>query len=110
MAKRRQQRDSNELPPDSDGGSMEIVLTTEHMKMIDSLINHLTRIKMEQEALSEDVKAVAQKTNMKPGEVKEMVNWIMQEREKGGVLEAKEKKIEFMRQVLAFADNGNENG
>ena len=82
----------------------EIILTSEHMKMVQSLVYHVLRIKLEQEALSEDVKAVAQKMDLKPGEVKEMVTWIIQEQEKGGVLSAKEKKLEFARQVLSFLD------
>ena len=75
--------------------SMDIVLTSEHIKMIEGLVYHNKKMKMEQEAYSEDIKAVAQKMNLKPGEVKE---------EKGGVLTAKEKKLDFARQVLSHFD------
>lgn len=102
MAKRKQKA-TDELEGTGDAGT-EIVLTEEHMKMVQSLMYHMEKIKMEQEALSEDIKGVAQKMNIKPGEVKEMVTWIMQEQSKGGVLTAKEKKLEFARQVLSFYD------
>lgn len=84
--------------------SMDIVLTSEHIKMIEGLVYHNKKMKMEQEAYSEDIKAVAQKMNLKPGEVKEMITWIIQEEEKGGVLTAKEKKLDFARQVLSHFD------
>ena len=103
MARRKKSENAQDLPP-TDEGSTEIVLTPEHMKMIQALIYSQTKIKMDQEALAQDVKAVAQKTNLKPGEVKEMINWIIQEQEKGGVIDAKEKKLEFMRQILSFFD------
>ena len=107
MARRKKSQNSSDLPP-TDDAPMEIVLTSEHMKMVQGLIFHMQKIKMEQEALSEDIKAVAQKTNLKPAEVKEMVNWIIQEQEKGGVIDAKERKLDFIRQVLSFFDKAEE--
>lgn len=83
----------------------EVTLTKEHVKMIQSLILSMRQIKMDQEALGEDIKGVAAKLNVKPGEIKEMASWIMQEEEKGGVIDAKEKKLEIIRQVFDMIDD-----
>ena len=82
----------------------DITLTKEHVKMIQGVILSMRQIKMDQEALSEDIKGVAAKLNVKPGEIKEMANWIMQEEEKGGVIDAKEKKLDLIRQVFDLLD------
>ena len=82
----------------------DITLTKEHVKMIQGVILNMRRIKMDQEALSEDIKGVASKLNVKPGEIKEMASWIIQEEEKGGVIDAKEKKLELIRQVFDILD------
>ena len=83
----------------------DITLTKEHVKMIQSLILNMRRLKLDQEALTEDVKGVAAKLNVKPGEIKEMANWIIQEEEKGGVIDAKERKLDIIRQVIDMMDN-----
>ena len=101
----RKKKNTDELEGTGDTSS-DIVLTVEHVKMIQSLVYSMQKIKMDQEALSEDVKAVAQKLNVKPGEVKEMASWIIQEQEKGGVLSAKEKKLDFARHFFSFIDGG----
>lgn len=82
----------------------EVALTREHVKAIQSLILSMKRIKMDQEALAEDIKALGAKMNVKPGEIKEMASWIMQEEEKGGVIDAKEKKLDIIRQVFEMID------
>lgn len=85
----------------SDSGSDTVVITAAHIKMIESLIINMNRIKLDQEALADDVKAVAAQMNMKPAGVKEIAGWIMKEQEKGGVLDEKEKKIDLVRKVLS---------
>lgn len=100
-------RKKNEELEGSEDSSMEIVLTKEHIDMVQSLVYSQRKIKMDQEAYSEDIKAVAQKMNLKPGEVKEMVTWVIQEEEKGGVLSAKEKKLDFARQILSHFEIQN---
>lgn len=103
----RNKKTTDEVPG-SNETSMDIILTKEHIDMIQNLVYHNKKMKMEQEAYSEDIKAVAQKMNLKPGEVKEMITWIIQEEEKGGVLTAKEKKLDFARQVLSKFDGSSE--
>ena len=105
---RKGKRDSSQELEGTGETSMDIVLTPEHMKMIQSLVYSMEKIRLDNEALAEDVKAVAQKMNVKPGEVKEMISWIIQEQKKGGVLTAKEKKLDLARQVLSFFDVGGE--
>lgn len=85
-------------------GNTSFELTKEHAKMLQSLVYHNQKMKLEQEAYAEDVKAVASKINVKPNEVKEMVRWLIQEQEKGGVLEANEQKLDMVRQVLSHFD------
>jgi len=86
-------------------GNTSFQLTKEHVGMLQSLVYHNQKIKLEQEAYSDDIKAVAAKLGIKPGEVKEMVGWLIQEQEKGGVLESKEQKLELVRQVLSHMDD-----
>lgn len=86
-------------------GSTSFQLTKEHVGMLQSLVFHNQKLKLEQEAYAEDVKAVASKLGIKPGEVKEMVSWLIQEQEKGGVLQAKEQKLDLVRQVLSHLDS-----
>lgn len=95
----------SEGPQELEGtGNTGFELTKEHVGMLQSLVYHNQKMKLEQEAYNEDVKAVAGKINIKPGEVKEMVRWIIQEQEKGGVIEANEQKLELARQVLTKFD------
>lgn len=100
----RKKKQEGEAQGQEAAGSMDFNLTKEHLKMLMSLVYHQHQIKLAQESFSESVKETAAKINAKPGEVKEMVGWIIQEQEKGGVLEAKEKKLELTRQVIDFLD------
>jgi len=103
MARKKAEKTEAEIP---DTAPVEV--TKEHIKMILSLIHSMNRIKLDQEALAEDIKAVAEKMNLKPGAVKEMAGWIQKEQEKGGVLDEKERKIELVRQVLSSFDSNQE--
>lgn len=81
-----------------------IKLTTESIKALEALVYNFRKIKLDQEAFNEDVKAIASKINGKPGDVKEMVNSIIQEQDKGGVIEKKEQKLDLIKQVLSYLD------
>ena len=83
-------------------------VTKEHAKALQSLVYHMQQMKLGQEAYNDDVKATADKMGLKPGQVKEMVNWIVQEQNKGGVLSEKEQKVDLVRQVLSFIDTSVE--
>ena len=83
----------------------QVVLTKEHVKAVQSIILSMRRLKMDQEALGEDIKGAAAKMNVKPGDVKEMASWIMQEEDKGGVIDAKEQKLDIIRKLFDMIDN-----
>lgn len=86
----------------SGGSSMQ--LTPEHRKAIMVLVYHEERLALDKEALAEDVKGVAGELGVKPAEVKKMVSTIVQERAKGGVIESRERELEFARQILDSDD------
>lgn len=104
---RKGKGNSDEVQELEGSGKTSLQLTKEHVDMLQNLIYHQQRIKLEQEAYADDVKGVAAKLNVKPGEVKEMVSWLIQEQEKGGVIEAKEQKLELIRQVLSHIDTSD---
>lgn len=99
---------SNHKEKTSDTDSTNFKVTAQHAKMLQSLVYNLQKIKLEQEAYSDDVKAIADKMGLKPGQVKEMVSWMIQEQNKGGVLSDKEQKLELVRQVISFIDTDSE--
>ena len=82
----------------------ELKLTKEHVKVIQSITMSMRRIKMDQEALAEDIKGAASKLNIKSGDVKEMANLIIQEEDKGGVIDSKERKLDLIRQLFDLVD------
>ena len=100
----RKKKDESGVEEISGTGNTSFQLTKEHVGMLQSLVYHHQKMKLEQEAYADDIKAVAAKLGIKPGEVKEMVGWLIQEQEKGGVLEAKEQKLDLVRQVLSHMD------
>lgn len=80
------------------GGS--IVLTTEQKKSLLAIAENKNRLKLDQEAIKDDVKAVSEKLGISVGEINEIVNIIMKEQEKGGVILAKTKTLSLAEQVL----------
>lgn len=88
--------------PGSKGGSTEPVrtLTEEHKKMLMALVGNKNQIKMDQEAIRDDTKAIADKLGIKPGEVNRIVSLVVQEQEKGGAIRDVENIIDLANQVL----------
>lgn len=97
--------DKNQTNKEATVALDELVLTKEHVKIIQSITLSMRRIKMDQEALAEDIKAAATKLNIKVGDVKEMANLIIQEEDKGGVIDSKERKLDMIRQLFDLVDN-----
>lgn len=102
MARKKQSNDPGnglfgEAGPD---GQANFVMTPEHAKAIKMLVDRTKRIKTIQEQHAEDIKGAATAMGLKPGDVKEMVNAVIQEEEEGGVVEAKEKKLHFTQEVI----------
>lgn len=82
------------------GGSMDFTLTKEHRQAIMAIVINTERMKLDKEALTEDSKGLAAKMGCKPADVNELVNIMIQERSKGGVIEARERKLELARQLI----------
>lgn len=96
--------DTQEL--EGSGPSESMTISHESISAVRAIIDSMVRIKMDQEALGEDVKAVAAKMGVKPAAVKEMAQIVMKEQEKGGVLDAKQKSLAFAEKVLEEFDKG----
>lgn len=99
---RRKQQDTHEVPgtESTGGGGLDFQLTKEHRQAIMAVVQNTERMKLDKEAITEDVKAIAAKIGCKPAEVNAMVTVIIQEREKGGVIQARERSLELARQIL----------
>lgn len=87
------------------GGSMDFTLTKEHRKAIMAIVINTERHKLDKEALTEDAKGLAAQMGCKPGDVNELVNIMIQERSKGGVIEARERKLDLARQLIEGEDS-----
>jgi hypothetical protein len=105
MAGKKRGKSDGEVQELAGTGNTVFQMTKEHAGMLQSLVYHQQKIKLAQEAYSDDVKATAAKIGAKPGEIKEMVGWLIMEQQKGGVIESKEQKLELVRQVLTLLDN-----
>lgn len=90
----------------TDSAESVISISPENVSSVRALIANMVKIKADQEALNDDIKAVADRMGVKPAAVKEMANIILKEQEKGGVLSSKEKSLDFARQVLEAFDRG----
>lgn len=113
MAKRQPkgQGDGPAEVPGSDegqgsGGSLDFTLTKEHRQAIMAVVHNNERLKLDKEAITEDVKAIAARIGCKPADVNGMVSIIIQEREKGGVIQARERSLDLARQILDGEDVG----
>jgi hypothetical protein len=98
--------DSDNQSDSQGGGGLDFTLTKEHRQAIMSAVYHTEKLKLEKEALTEDVKAIAAKIGCKPGDVSGMVSMIIQERAKGGVIQAKERALDLAKQILDSDDIG----
>jgi len=85
---------------------MSLNFTDEQKRSIEAVIANTHKIKLDQEALKEDIDAVANKIGIKAAELKSLVTLVISEREKGGVIDKKEQHLELAKQLL----NSNESG
>lgn len=91
--------------PGAKNGSDPVrTLTEEHKKSIMALVGNKNQIKMDQEAIRDDTKAIADKLGIKPGEVNRIVSLVIQEQEKGGAIRDVENILDLANQVLGHAD------
>ena len=106
---RKRPSDQQELAGDAKNASESSAgfrITPEHRKAIDAVVLNSERLKMDKEALSEDIKGVAAKIGCKPADVNQMVAIVIQERNKGGAIEARERSLDLARQVLDVEGDG----
>ena len=88
----------NDAPENSGDGGLHI--TPDTRKAILHIIDETNKVKLSQESLKDDIAAVAAKMGCKPARVKGIVNLVMKEQEKGGVLVEEEQRLTWTREVL----------
>lgn len=74
-------------------------LTDRQKNQINAIITAKTRVLLEQEAIKDDVAALAIDLGLKPGKVSELITLIMAEQGKGGVIEEKGRILDMAEQV-----------
>lgn len=81
----------------SDG---RVHITDEVKKSIQYVIDKMNQLKMEKEAIKEAVTAIAAQMGCKPAQVNGIINLVIKEQEKGGVLIEEEQRLDWTREVL----------
>lgn len=79
------------------------ILTEDHKKAFLAIVENKVRLKLDAEALRDDVKALSEKLGIPTGEVGEIVNLILKEKEKGGALQSKGNTLDLAEQVVGPA-------
>ncbi len=79
------------------------VLNEEHKKAIMAIVLNKQSMRVDQEAIRDDTKAVAERLGLKPGDINEVVGLIMKEQEKGGALKGRNHITSLAEQVLGEA-------
>ena len=82
-------------------GAASFRTLTEHdRRSIAAIIDAKHRVKLVQEQVRDDVKAVAERLGMKPSELNRIVRLAMRERERGNVLAFEKALIEMAEQIV----------
>lgn len=83
-------------------GSVEPVrtLTDEHRKAIMAIVHNKVQTKLDQEAIRDDTKAVAEKLGLKTGDLNKIISLVITEQEKGGAIQEQENIADLANQVL----------
>lgn len=79
-------------------------LNKEHIQKFKMLSNSKTMIEQDKAALNDDIKAIAEQLGWTVGKVNSILNTMMKEQEKGGVLKAQEEIHEAVKQILNIDD------
>lgn len=89
------------------GGAKEPIrtLTEEHRKMVMALIMNKNQLKIDQETIRDDTKAIADRLGLKAGDINRIVSLVIQEQEKGGAIQASENILDLASQVLNQQDD-----
>ena len=75
-------------------------LTEEHKKMIMALVLNKAQIKLDQDAVKDDTKAIADKLGIKVGDVNKIVSLVAREQEKGGAIQSESDILHLAEQCL----------
>jgi hypothetical protein len=102
MAQNRRGRADREEEQEDSGTSLASFRTlAEHDRTaIRGVIEAKARLKMAQDQLREDAKAIADRLGMKPAELNKIVSYAARERERGNVLSLEKALIEVAEQVV----------
>ena len=79
---------------------MGVQVTVEHKKVLKSILDSMEKIKMDQEALKEDKKALADKMGVKPAIINKITSLMKKEQEEGGVLRQERNTLDLIEQAL----------
>lgn len=85
---------------DSGSSDGRLHITDEVRKAILYVIDEMEKIKMAQETNKEAIAGIAAKMGCKPAQVKGIINLVVKEREKGGVVQEEEQRLEWVREVI----------
>ena len=105
MAKRAPLEDMSENGATEDSSSDgRLHITPDVKDAILFVINKMEQVKMEQEAIKDDINGIAAKMGCKPPQVKGIISLVIKEREKGGVVIEEEQRLEWTKEVLDQMD------
>ena len=105
MAKKKTPIDEAAQEGQSSGnGDGRVHITEDVRKAILFVIDKMEKVKMENEAIGDDVNGIAAKMGCKPAQVKGIIKLVVKEREKGGVVTEEEQRLEWTREVLDQMD------
>lgn len=80
-------------------------LNREHINAFRAIAANKTRIKLDQEAISDDIKALCDKLGWNGKKVNSVLSTFMKEEEKGGVIKESNEVIDAVEQILGLEQN-----
>lgn len=82
-----------------------VQITSEHRKALRAILDNMEKIKMDNEALKEDKKALADQMNVKPAIINKITSIMKKEQEEGGVLRQERNTLDLIEQVLEQSED-----
>ena len=77
-----------------------IVLTKDQLATVSKYADEAFQLKAKKTTFDESIKAYAKANSIRPADLKDMINIVNKEREKGGTLEERERKLEIAREIV----------
>lgn len=75
-------------------------LTKDHIIAFKAIAASKTRIALDQEAVSDDIKALAERLGWKTKKVSSVLATMKKEEQQGGIIKESEEVLDFTRQIL----------